>query len=299
LCGSTDWADTGQGYSSSRDRWYPLSRCGGCGLQGCLEWVRRPPAYEPTYYSQTGAPRTSARLWTKLALETAPGRIGERLSSALLTVRVPPPPHFGARLLDVGCGNGELLARAVVLGWTAEGCEVDDEACTAARARGFPCYAGEWWDKLPQERFDLIIMSHVLEHLPDPRRALTGVVRALETKGALVIGMPNFASAHVQEYEGLSWVIMPPEHVWHLRPDDVRRLAEEAGLEIVETHTQPAMFDALAPRRLKTQYDVCRRAGRAEGFAGRYFKATLAGLRDRGDPPRAHATIYSFTCRRR
>lgn len=82
---------------------------------------------------------------------------------------------LGARsLLDVGCGDGALLARLADLGFATErvGLDISASAIAAARAGGvaarFETFAG---DTLPFERksFDLAILSHVVEHLEHPR----------------------------------------------------------------------------------------------------------------------------------
>jgi len=142
-------------------------------------------------------------------------------------------------------------------------------------------------------------MSHVLEHLPEPRAALSGVARALSRSGRLILGMPNFASSSVAEFGPLSWLLMPPEHLWYLEPEHVRGLLAGAGLEVVETRVQPMLVDALGPRRAKAQYEVCRRAGVTAGFTRRYVRATIQGLRGWRTSPPSHASIYAFSCRRK
>src|SRR5262245_669285 len=60
-----------------------------------------------------------------------------------------PSPSGPARVLDVGCGSGVLLARMKALGWQTEGVEVDPEAVEAARKRGVSVQLGS----LEQQRY--------------------------------------------------------------------------------------------------------------------------------------------------
>jgi len=79
-------------------------------------------------------------------------------------------PHVwpGARLLDVGFGNGKSLEAALSAGWDVTGVDMDPKAVNNARERGLDVqqggidvYANH------QESFDVITLSHVIEHVYD------------------------------------------------------------------------------------------------------------------------------------
>lgn len=96
------------------------------------------------------------------------------------------------RVLDVGCGRGELLdvlKRAGV--GTACGVDADEECVRMASARA-PCVLGRV-EKLPtlfrDESFDVVVCVSVLEHLRDPLAAVWNMRRL--TRGRLVLGVPN------------------------------------------------------------------------------------------------------------
>jgi SAM-dependent methyltransferase len=97
----------------------------------------------------------------------------------------------GARVLDVGCGRGELMQMLSGTGYEMYGCDMDDECVKMGRQYGkVQKMAVE--DISPNrfdERFDCVIMSHVLKHVDDLREA----VRHLETvsRGIIVISVPN------------------------------------------------------------------------------------------------------------
>jgi 2-polyprenyl-3-methyl-5-hydroxy-6-metoxy-1,4-benzoquinol methylase len=77
----------------------------------------------------------------------------------------------GARVCDLGCGNGGLLARLDRLGREAVGVEPDPIAREVGRGRGhevLPGTAEELPDEVRDRRFDCVAMSHVLEHCLDP-----------------------------------------------------------------------------------------------------------------------------------
>ncbi|HOD19529.1 MAG TPA: class I SAM-dependent methyltransferase [Candidatus Fermentibacter daniensis] len=75
------------------------------------------------------------------------------------------------RLLDIGCGNGRLLHLAASDGWEVEGVEMPGGMAEKTAARlGVPVHEGVFPGSMPvlEGRFDLVVLRHVLEHIPDP-----------------------------------------------------------------------------------------------------------------------------------
>jgi 2-polyprenyl-3-methyl-5-hydroxy-6-metoxy-1,4-benzoquinol methylase len=75
-------------------------------------------------------------------------------------------PTRSNRLLDVGCGSGSFLARMRDLGWDVHGVEPDPVAARVAMTRyqlDVACVSLQD-AALPSESFDVVTMSHVLEH---------------------------------------------------------------------------------------------------------------------------------------
>ncbi len=111
------------------------------------------------------------------------------------------PPSREAAILDIGCGFGGFLNRVGKLGYArAQGIDISEEsvsACTAAgldvRAiRDIPAFARE-----SDRRYDFIMMSHVLEHIPKPAVIETlAAIREglLNEKGSLCVIVPNAQS---------------------------------------------------------------------------------------------------------
>ena len=78
-------------------------------------------------------------------------------------------PGPGARLLDIGCGNGSFLWQMRSLGWEVCGVEPDRKPAELARAAGLDVRVGLLPQvPLPETHFDAVTLSHVIEHLHDP-----------------------------------------------------------------------------------------------------------------------------------
>ena len=101
------------------------------------------------------------------------------------------PPE--GTLLEIGCGTGGAAATlAEALGWSAAGVEPDVASRVIATTIGVTVDATDIDGLIAHGRtFGLILLSHVLEHVVDPDRFLTQVLRLLAPNGVLLIEVPN------------------------------------------------------------------------------------------------------------
>ncbi len=149
-----------------------------------------------------------------------------------LEVRFVPAVPQG-RLLDLGCGSGEWLAHMSKLGWTTEGVDFDADAVRLGKQRGLSLRLGSVeQQEYPSNHFDAIMLSHVLEHLPDPVGTLTECARILKPGGRFVAFTPNPASlGHwilKSHWRGLE----PPRHLYLFRAAGVTELLQRAKLQL-------------------------------------------------------------------
>jgi SAM-dependent methyltransferase len=139
-----------------------------------------------------------------------------------------------ARLLDVGCGTGEVLAAARGRGWRVVGVEPEASSAAVARDRGLEIHTAMLADAgLPQASYDVVSAFHVLEHLPDSRAFLREISRWARPGGFVVVEVPNFASVQ-RRRRGRDWIhLRPMEHLVHFTPDTLRAVLESSGLRPV------------------------------------------------------------------
>jgi SAM-dependent methyltransferase len=144
------------------------------------------------------------------------------------------------RVLDVGCGSGEFLARMRGRGWEVWGIEKDAAAAALARNLGANVVIGDPADaSLPHGRFDLITFWHALEHLPDLSLVVRRTADWVKPRGRLAIALPNPGSLEAHFY-GPRWVAWDaPRHLYHFRPKDVRTLFEPHGFRFLRSLALP------------------------------------------------------------
>src|SRR5579872_6374503 len=97
------------------------------------------------------------------------------------------------RVLDCGCGTGKNGQYFLARGASLFGITISQQEALAANIH-FPVVVADMERGLPLHgRFDLIVMSHVIEHLRDPRNALRDARALLEDRGFLLVALPNSA----------------------------------------------------------------------------------------------------------
>jgi 2-polyprenyl-3-methyl-5-hydroxy-6-metoxy-1,4-benzoquinol methylase len=149
-------------------------------------------------------------------------------------------PNRG-RLLEVGCSYGGFLAEARQDGWEVTGIELSETASHYARKQlGLRVVSGSVHDHLEElgEPYQVVILFHVIEHVPTPVQLLELCRRLTKPRGLLVLKTPNVASL-VARLTGASWQwLSPPAHLYLYSPKTLRMLLEKSGY-------QPLMFRSL------------------------------------------------------
>ena len=135
------------------------------------------------------------------------------------------------KMLDIGCGPGWLLSAIDPL-WDKHGIEPSREAAAIA-AKHAKIYS-ELFEEvdLQNQRFELVVMYHVVEHMKDPIRALQSEFNMLATGGHLILGTPDFDSGAARR-DGTNYRLLhDPSHISLFSNDSMHRLLRDLGFQI-------------------------------------------------------------------
>jgi len=125
----------------------------------------------------------------------------------------------GRELLDIGCGFGHYLEQASKHGYSCTGIEPDEGRSHHARAKGHRVLNGFFdHSQLGGGQYDAVILSHVVEHVPDPLELLTSIKSVLSAQGVLYVETPNFSSLHARLMGSRFSHYCPPEHISYFTP---------------------------------------------------------------------------------
>jgi len=169
-------------------------------------------------------------------------------------------------VLDIGCGRGELLWAAHQSGWDCVGLDPSPEYVEWARTNfGVEARLGTLEQMaFADASFDVAIMNGVIEHLYEPFRTLTEVLRVLKPDGLFYFDAPNEDGLYMRagnvymRARGRDGVLnlaptFPPYHVQGFNPRSLKHLLTRVGFDLIElsmggTVTVPAEDMSLAKR---------------------------------------------------
>lgn len=147
------------------------------------------------------------------------------------------------RVLDVGCGTGDLLSFLQEVGYEVMGIEPSPDAAALAKARDLVVYTStlsEFVETYRSNRmppFDSVILINVLEHTADPVGMLELVRLVLKPSGITCIRAPNdFNALQIVARERLGktpWWIAQPDHINYFDFQSLSALLGGLGFEVI------------------------------------------------------------------
>jgi SAM-dependent methyltransferase len=161
---------------------------------------------------------------------------GVRRVKLILRLRHLLMPHFPEplRLLDFGCGNGETLAQARMLGFHAQGIDVSVSRTEQAERLGNRVFCNlDDFSNGGGGKVHAVILEQVLEHVMAPLEVLRGVAEQMASGGVLFLAVPNCAGITTPANFTDFHKVQPVEHVNAFTPDSLRDIAGRAGFQVI------------------------------------------------------------------
>jgi SAM-dependent methyltransferase len=234
-----------------------------CGFCGCLQLISPPGDisryYPQDYYSFQPSPTPIAwKRWLRRAWARHSTGQGDPVGAAISAIRGPMIPREWTALtgvnprssvLDVGCGAGSALLRFHEAGFSRlEGCDpfIDHDRVVGG---GIPIRK-RFLEEVTGT-FDLVMMHHAFEHMPDPRAVMASVVKKINPGGWCLIRIP-VASSYAWKTYGPDWVQLDaPRHFFLHTVASIALLAQQAGLRLVRTIHDSTEFQFWASEQYK------------------------------------------------
>ncbi len=241
-CAPGEWtmqqcADCGSGYLDPRPTPAAIGKAyrtycthaptGGVDYAAASRWRRFRIAQRNAYLNANFSYDLKPAAWIPLFLSVNRRRRFDTFTGYL---RFPGP---GARVLDVGCGNGSFLWQMRSLGWEVCGVEPDPQSSEHARAAGFDVRVGLLQQQsLPEASFDAITLFHVIEHLHDPVGTLRCCFKLLKPGGHITVVTPGFESFGYHRFGPYWFGLDPPRHLVLFTENSLRRTLEGCGFAV-------------------------------------------------------------------
>ncbi|HVM40363.1 MAG TPA: class I SAM-dependent methyltransferase [Acidimicrobiia bacterium] len=275
------------------DLFYPADGGGDGGVDGWLGRLRRRIGahLRAVVLDAWGYPTAEARRLHRLA---RPLVVPWYRSRVFFGNRGVPRWVEGGRALDVGCASGAFLACLKYYGWEVAGVEPDERMAGEVSERlDCPVFPGEVTEApFADGSFDLVHLRDVVEHMYDPVASIRAAAALVKPGGEMFVETPNADGVGARQCGPYWYAWESPRHLHLFTPSTLRRVLEEAGLEIEQLTTEPL-------RDVYAVEDAFRREEAATGNDGAGQDGVSRFRIRRSQRPRAAALAVAAWLRRR
>ena len=221
---------------------YSYLLCRNCGTLQIKDPVTEPALLYPgTYYSLQKAGGIIFKVKEKIFRQIVKFQLGLPSFMGYFFNRISPftiqaAKHYirkDSRILDVGCGKGELLGILSGIGFNnLEG--IDPFISEDILEKGYSIYKSFPDNFKPAQPYDVIMLNHSFEHMENPDSFLKVVRGWLKSSGVLIIRIPvadSYSFEHFREH----WMqIDAPRHIFLHTTMGIRLLAERNNWQVLE-----------------------------------------------------------------
>lgn len=156
-------------------------------------------------------------------------------------------PTLG-KILEIGSSTGLMLSLFASNGWDVTGVEISPESANFAIKKGIKTIK-QPFEKIDfkNEKFDVVIINHTLEHLENPIDVIARIHKILNVGGLVLIDVPNFDSFWARVLK-MSWpMLLPKEHLWHFTKQSLSLILQGQGFKVELTTMPSGLFDLASP----------------------------------------------------
>jgi SAM-dependent methyltransferase len=136
------------------------------------------------------------------------------------------------RILEVGCGMGYLTFSINKSGFNAIGLDLSIPAIEKAKSKygnNFILTDINGYSQKSNEKYDVIIATEVIEHIPDIYEFLNSLNNLLNVNGKIILTTPNKS---YYPSNSIWYTDLPPVHLWWFSETSIRKIAEKAGYSL-------------------------------------------------------------------
>ncbi|CAM4151245.1 class I SAM-dependent methyltransferase [Zobellia roscoffensis] len=169
-------------------------------------------------------------------------------------------------LLDIGAGTGDFLLEAEKRNWSVNGVEPNQDARIRSREKKMELLSSI--EEVPNSKFQVITLWHVLEHLPNLDLQIAAIRERLENNGTLIIAVPNFKSYDAKHYKEFWAAYDVPRHLWHFSKEAIGKIFAKHDMQLMKT--KPMWFDAFYVSILSEKYKTGKQNFIKAFFVGLY-----------------------------
>ena len=174
--------------------------------------------------------RAMKRFFNKLIKRDKSGIFLDKLLSYL---------SFGAKIIDIGCGDGSFIKLAKDK-FDCAGLEISEYLAGLARKNGLNIITGNFLTAdFYEKKYDGITLISLLEHLDDPELAMKKCFNLLNKGGVLLIKTVNYGCLNKVIKRGHWTGFRPPDHVVYFTPANLKRLLIKLGYTKIKISAWP------------------------------------------------------------